>query len=70
MADDFAEFSQYFQQPGLQPRFLRVIGIGAGASGLLLAYKVQRNFENVDLRIFEKNDGLLSHSNSLQRQDS
>lgn len=24
---------------------------------MLLAYKIQRNFENIDLTIFEKNDG-------------
>ncbi|KPM46387.1 putative sterigmatocystin biosynthesis monooxygenase stcW [Neonectria ditissima] len=48
----------YFKAPGLQPRFLRVIGIGAGASGLLLAYKLQRNFDKFDLKIFEKNDGI------------
>jgi len=47
----------FFNQSGLQPRRLRVIGIGAGASGLLLAYKLKRNFELVDLTIYEKNDG-------------
>ncbi|KAF5854531.1 hypothetical protein GGP41_007336 [Bipolaris sorokiniana] len=34
---------------------LSVIGIGAGASGLLLAYKVQRHFDDFTLEIFEKN---------------
>jgi hypothetical protein len=48
----------YFTQPALQPRPLRVIGIGAGASGLLLAYKIQRNFDLIDLKIFEKNKGM------------
>lgn len=47
----------YMKRSALQPRRLRVVGIGAGASGLLLAYKIQRNFCNVDLTIFEKNDG-------------
>lgn len=47
----------YLKQHGLQARHVRVIGIGAGASGLLLAYKLQRNFENFDLKIFEKNEG-------------
>jgi cyclohexanone monooxygenase len=32
-----------------------VICIGAGASGLLLAYKLDRHFGNFDLRIYEKN---------------
>lgn len=58
-----AEFNvpEYFKQPGLQPRRLRVVGIGAGASGLLLAYKIQRNFDHVDLKIFEKNEGQSIH---------
>lgn len=47
----------YMEHPGLEPRRLRVIGIGAGASGLLLAYKIQRNFDNIELTIFEKNEG-------------
>jgi hypothetical protein len=45
-------------RPGLERRPLKVIGIGAGASGLLLAYKIQRNFEDIDLTIYEKNDGV------------
>lgn len=39
-------------------RRLNVICIGAGASGLLLAYKLQRSFENFDLVVYEKNDAL------------
>jgi cation diffusion facilitator CzcD-associated flavoprotein CzcO len=29
--------------------------VGAGASGLLLAYKIQRHFGDFELKIFEKN---------------
>ncbi|KAE8332644.1 hypothetical protein BDV39DRAFT_188764 [Aspergillus sergii] len=36
-------------------RRIRVIIIGAGASGLLMAYKLQRNFDNVEFQIYEKN---------------
>ncbi|KAF4447581.1 phenylacetone monooxygenase [Fusarium austroafricanum] len=36
-------------------RKLSVICIGAGASGLLLAYKIQRHFDDFLLQIFEKN---------------
>jgi cyclohexanone monooxygenase len=36
-------------------RTLKVIAIGAGASGLLLAYKLQRHFGDFSLQIFEKN---------------
>jgi hypothetical protein len=61
-----SDIPSYLRRPGLQPRRLRVIGIGAGASGLLLAYKLQRNFENVDLTIFEKNSGLCLLSSSYR----
>ena len=36
-------------------RHVRIICIGAGASGLLMAYKLQRHFQNFDLTIYEKN---------------
>lgn len=36
-------------------RHLRVICIGAGASGLLFAYKLQRSFTNFSLTVYEKN---------------
>lgn len=42
--------------PIYQPqRALKVVVIGAGASGLLLAYKLQRHFGDLDLTVFEKN---------------
>ncbi|KAF1990549.1 FAD/NAD(P)-binding domain-containing protein [Aulographum hederae CBS 113979] len=37
-------------------RHVRVICIGAGASGLLLAYKLQRHFQNFSLTVYEKNE--------------
>ncbi|MCJ1297802.1 hypothetical protein MMC08_000590 [Hypocenomyce scalaris] len=36
-------------------RPLRVIIAGGGASGLLMAYKLQRNFDNLEFVIYEKN---------------
>lgn len=46
-----------WSDPIFQPqRKLKVICIGAGASGLLLAYKVQRHFDNFDLVVYEKNE--------------
>ena len=36
-------------------RHVRVICIGAGASGLLMAYKLQRHFDNFSLTVYEKN---------------
>lgn len=36
-------------------RHVKIICIGAGASGLLFAYKLQRSFRNFELVIYEKN---------------
>lgn len=36
-------------------RHVRVICIGAGASGLLMAYKLQKHFQNYSLQVYEKN---------------
>lgn len=38
-----------------QERHVKVICVGAGASGLMFAYKIQRHFQNIDLTIYEKN---------------
>lgn len=38
-----------------QERHVKIICVGAGASGLLFAYKIQRHFQNYDLTIYEKN---------------
>jgi cation diffusion facilitator CzcD-associated flavoprotein CzcO len=38
-----------------QERHMKIICVGAGASGLLFAYKLQRHFENFELIIYEKN---------------
>ena len=37
-------------------RQLRIVCVGAGASGLQLAYKAERILENVELQIYEKNE--------------
>ena len=39
-------------------RHMRIIVCGAGASGLCLAYKLKRSFENFSLQLFEKNDDI------------
>jgi cation diffusion facilitator CzcD-associated flavoprotein CzcO len=45
-----------FSGPIFQPqRTLKVIVTGAGASGLLLAYKLQRHFGDLELTVLEKN---------------
>ncbi|KAF2165627.1 hypothetical protein M409DRAFT_55523 [Zasmidium cellare ATCC 36951] len=38
-----------------QERHVKVICVGAGASGLMFAYKIQRHFQNIHLVIYEKN---------------
>ena len=35
-------------------RHVKIICVGAGASGLLFAYKIQRHFENFTLTVYEK----------------
>lgn len=37
-------------------RHMRIACIGAGASGLLLAYKLQRSFDSFELVLYEKNE--------------
>jgi cation diffusion facilitator CzcD-associated flavoprotein CzcO len=37
-----------------QPRHVRNIAVGAGASGLCVAYKAQKNLRNYELQIYEK----------------
>ena len=44
--------------PIYHERTMRVICIGAGASGLCFAYKLQRSFEKFSLNIYEKNAGV------------
>jgi cation diffusion facilitator CzcD-associated flavoprotein CzcO len=39
-------------------RQVSVICIGAGASGLLQAYKVQKHFSNMSITVFEKNSDI------------
>ena len=46
------------QKPLHDERPLKIICIGAGASGLLLAYKLQRSFEQFELVLYEKNNAI------------
>ncbi|KAJ3509197.1 hypothetical protein NLJ89_g5349 [Agrocybe chaxingu] len=61
MPNDFSSSGPPFHdhpQPHIpihNERHMKVICIGAGASGLLLAYKLQRSFENFELTLYEKN---------------
>jgi cation diffusion facilitator CzcD-associated flavoprotein CzcO len=48
------------EQPLHSGRKIRVVCVGAGASGLLLAYKINHNFyeSDVTVQIYEKNADL------------
>ncbi|KAJ6143406.1 monooxygenase [Penicillium samsonianum] len=46
------------EHPLFEKRRLRVVCVGAGASGLQLAHKAERLLENVDLQIYEKNSDI------------
>ena len=46
------------RKPLYEERPLKVICIGAGASGLLLAYKLQRSFDQFELVLYEKNEAI------------
>lgn len=39
-----------------QPRKLRILHVGAGATGLCTAYKMERQLEDYELVCYEKND--------------
>lgn len=41
-----------------QPRTIRIIHIGAGATGLCTAYKMRNKLQNYDLVCYEKNDSI------------
>lgn len=44
------------QGPIFEPkRKLKVVCIGAGASGLLVAYRLQQQLDDYELEVFEKN---------------
>lgn len=45
----------FFDQAVLQPRKMRLVCVGAGISGIGAAYKYQRQLENVEFVIYEKN---------------
>ena len=47
--------SGLLEKPIHTERHMRIICIGAGASGLLLAYKLQRSFSNFTLTVYDKN---------------
>ncbi|KJA23554.1 hypothetical protein HYPSUDRAFT_66239 [Hypholoma sublateritium FD-334 SS-4] len=56
--DSHATFTTNYPNPIHEPKHLKIICVGAGASGLLLAYKLQRSFDNFELMIYEKNEDI------------
>lgn len=59
-ADDTGIDSSYHILPQWhsKPNHLRVICVGAGAAGLLVAYKMKKSFTNFELVCYEKNPGV------------
>ncbi|KAF5004023.1 hypothetical protein FDECE_9469 [Fusarium decemcellulare] len=47
--------SRRLGQPIHAERHVRIVCVGAGASGLLMAYKIQKHFDNFSLQVYEKN---------------
>ncbi|KIW94319.1 uncharacterized protein Z519_05635 [Cladophialophora bantiana CBS 173.52] len=41
-----------------KPNYIRVICVGAGAAGLLVAYKMKKDIKNYELVCYEKNSGI------------
>ncbi|KAI1752139.1 hypothetical protein F4782DRAFT_158594 [Xylaria castorea] len=68
MADEFAhqfddtsvgrDAAKRLEGPIHAERHMRIVVIGAGASGLLVAYKLQKDFNNFSLTIYEKNPSI------------
>ena len=46
----------WWDKPIHTSKTIRVVTVGAGASGLIFAYKLQRSFEDFELVLYEKND--------------
>lgn len=53
-------FSNYTitESPVFTKRPMRMIVVGAGAAGLQIAYKAERQLENVTLQVYEKNNDI------------
>ncbi|KAF9447964.1 FAD/NAD(P)-binding domain-containing protein, partial [Macrolepiota fuliginosa MF-IS2] len=47
-----------WNKPIHDQRPIKIACIGAGAAGLIFAYKLQRSFENFDLTLYEKNEDI------------
>ena len=54
---DFGDYT-VSSVPIYTKRPIRIVCIGAGATGLQLAYKAERLLENATLQIYEKNDDI------------
>lgn len=50
--------SRRLEGPIHAERQIRIICVGAGASGLLMAYKLQKHFNNFTLAVYEKNPAI------------
>lgn len=44
------------EQPAYTKRTIKMIIVGAGATGLQIAYKAERLLENIEVVVYEKNN--------------
>jgi hypothetical protein len=54
--EDSAPMIQILDQIHSKPDPIRIIHVGAGASGLLMAYKAQKTLQNYELVCYDKCD--------------
>lgn len=54
--DEMDDVQRRLRRPIHDEKHIRIICVGAGASGLCFAYKLQRSFRNFELQIYEKNE--------------
>ncbi|GAB7324584.1 hypothetical protein MBLNU13_g08477t1 [Cladosporium sp. NU13] len=50
ISEVYEEAYEVIEQWHSQPRHVRIVAVGAGASGLCVAYKAQRNLRNYELQ--------------------
>lgn len=58
MSPAYQEPYRVLDQPNGRRSKIKVICIGAGATGLYLAYKMERRMKDFDLTVYEKNDDI------------
>jgi len=57
-SDEQTDKFQMLDQWHSQPRKIRIVHVGAGATGLCAAWKMERKLENYELVCYEKNEDI------------